>query len=563
MHRCLIFLPLLLLAGCTTPQGPQLNQVGAPEARSDQASEEATLIYHLMVAELAGSRGNLDLAATEYVAAARLSSDPAVAERATRIALVANREDLALAAAEQWHELVPESIEARQAVGLLSLRRGNLDKAVENLTANVEAVSGGHALGLESLAAMLSQESDNPAALQVMQRVAAKYPKDRVSYYAVAQVALQSDQPAIALAALNKAIALAPQWRAAHLLRVESYIRLKRPQEALDELSGLLRTSPRDYDLRLQYAHTLMGLSRTREALTEFRKLLERQPDDVRVLYPAALLAIDAQMNTQAKVWLQRLLALGEYTNAAHYFLGRVAEQEAHYQTAIGYYKRTGGTYRDDAQLQIAVVLTAQGQFGQARAHLIDLRGQNPQLAAQSYGVEGEIMRTAGRLEDSLKAYDAGLAAFPSDKGLLYGRAMTLTEMERLPAAERDLRAILAKDPNDPHALNALGYTLADHTDRLQEAAHLIARAYAQRPHDPAIIDSMGWLAYRQGRLHTALSFLGAAWKSGNDPEIGAHYGEVLWKLGHRDQARRIWHQALQTHSDNALLNKTIKRLTQ
>jgi tetratricopeptide (TPR) repeat protein len=208
-------------------------------------------------------------------------------------------------------------------------------------------------------------------------------------------------------------------------------------------------------------------------------------------------------------------------------------------------------------------VLAAQGQLGKARAYLIGLRGQNSPLAARSYGAEGKIMRTAGRMEDGLKAYDAGLAAFPGDKDLLYGRAMILTEMDRLPAAERDLRAILAKDPNDPHALNALGYTLADHADRLQEAAHLITRAYAQRPHDPAIIDSMGWLAYRQGRLHTALSYLSTAWKLGNDPEIGAHYGEVLWKLGRRDQARRIWQQALQTHSDHALLNSTIKRLTQ
>jgi tetratricopeptide (TPR) repeat protein len=564
MHRCLTFLLLLLLAGCTTPQGPQLNQIKAPEARSDQASEAGSaLIYHLMVAELAGSRGDLNRAATDYVAAARLSSDPAVAERATRIALVADREDLALTAAERWHELVPKSLEARQAVGLLSLRHGDLDKAVENLAASVEAAPGGRAQGLESLAAMLSQEADNPAALQVMQRVAAKYPKDRASYYAVAQVALQSHQPAVALPALDKALALSPQWRAAHLLRVETYLRLQRSQAALDELSDLLRRSPGDYDLRLQYAHTLVGLSRTREALAEFRKLLEREPDDARALYPAALLAMDAQMNTQAKAWLQRLLALGEYTNAAHYFLGRVAEQEAHYQAAIGYYDQTHGTYRDDAQLRIAAVLAAQGQLGKARAYLIGLRGQNSPLAARSYGAEGEIMRTAGRMEDGLKAYDAGLAAFPGDKDLLYGRAMILTEMDRLPAAERDLRAILAKDPNDPHALNALGYTLADHADRLQEAAHLITRAYAQRPHDPAIIDSMGWLAYRQGRLHTALSYLSTAWKLGNDPEIGAHYGEVLWKLGRRDQARRIWQQALQTHSDHALLNSTIKRLTQ
>lgn len=561
MHRCLIFLLLGLLVACTASQGPQLNTLAAPAA--NEASEvDATVLYHLMVAELAGSRGDLARAATEYVAAARLSSDPAVAERATRIALLAGHEQSALAAADRWHELTPDSLEAQQTVGLLSLRRGELDKAVETLAETVPAAAGGPAQGLESLAAMLSQEAGNAAALQVMQRIAAKYPKQRAAHYGVAQVALHSQRPTAALAALDKAIALAPQWRQARLLRVETYLRLERPQAALDDLSGLLRKTPQDYDLRLQYAHTLVSLSRTREALAEFRKLLKRRPNDARALYPAALLAIDAQKNDQAKTWLQRLLALGERPDAARYFLGRVAEQETNYQTAIGYYGRIRGAYRDDAQLRIAIVLAKQGQMEQAHAHLVEMRGEDSPLAARSYGVEGEILRTKGRMQDSLEVYDTGLNAFPNDKDLLYGRAMTLIEMKRLPAAERDLRAILANDPNDPHVLNALGYTLADRTDRLQEAAHLVARAYAQRPHDPAVIDSMGWLAYRQGRLHAALNYLSAAWELGKDPEIGAHYGEVLWKLGRREQARRIWQQALQTHADNTLLNNTIKRLT-
>lgn len=563
MLRCLRFLLLLLLAGCTTSQGLQPNVV-APESTADQASErEATLMYHLMVAELAGSRGDLTRAATEYLQAARLSSDPVVAERATRIALFAKDEELALAAARRWRELAPDSLEARQALGLLSLRHGDLDTAVNTLASTVETAAGGRAQGLESLAAMLSQEPDSVAALQVMRRIAAKYPQNRAAYYAVALVALQSDRADLALTALDRAIALSPQWRAAHLLRVETYLKLDRSQDALDELRELLQKSPRDYDLRLQYAHTLVGLSRTREALTEFRKLLHRRPDDIRVLYPAALLAIDAHKSGEAKSWLQRLLSLDAHQDAARYFLGRVAEQESQYQNAIDYYRKTNGSYREDAQLRISVALAAQGKIKQALAYLAKLRSQNPKLAARSYAVEGELLRSSKRLEASIKAYDTGLATFPKDKDLLYGRAMTLIEMQHVAAAERDLRAILAQEPNDPHALNALGYTMADRSERLQEAERLVERAYAQRPNDPAIIDSMGWVAYRQGRLHTALNYLSAAWNLEQDPEIAAHYGEILWKLGHREKARQIWQQALQVHSDNALLKQTIQRLTQ
>lgn len=564
MHHCHILLLSLLLAGCATFQGPQLNPIEPPVTKFDPAAEaEATLLYHIMVAELAGSHGNLERAARQYLKAARLSSDPTVAERATRVALAAGREDLALAAADRWRELAPESIEARQVVGLLSLRRGDLEAAVEHLAATIEMASGSRAQALAGLAAILSRAPNSAAALEVMQRIAAKYPKERAAYYAVAQVALQARQNAAALTALDKALALSPQWRMAHLLRVETFLRLERPEAALNELSGLLQRNPQDYELRLQYADILAGVGRTHKALTQFRKLLERRPDDVQALYPAALLAVEAQMSAQAKTWLKRLLALDKRTDAAHYFLGRVAEQKGNYQRAISHYRQAQGLYRDEAQLRIPFALARQGQLEQAHAYLVKLREQNPRLAARTYGVEGVIMRTIGRLEDSLEAYNAGLAAFPGDKTLLYGRAMTLIEMGRVAAAERDLRTILAEHPNDPHVLNALGYTLANRTDRLEEAARLVKRAYAQRPHDPAIIDSMGWVAYRQGRLHTALDYLSTAWKLSKAPAIGAHYGEVLWKLGRREEARRIWQQALQAHSENALLHETIERLTQ
>jgi Flp pilus assembly protein TadD len=123
------------------------------------------------------------------------------------------------------------------------------------------------------------------------------------------------------------------------------------------------------------------------------------------------------------------------------------------------------------------------------------------------------------------------------------------------------LKSVAALRPTDPAALNAYGYTLADNRRQLAVARRLIERAHAAAPRNASILDSLGWVLFRQGHSEEALPYLNAAYADDRDGDVAAHLGEVLWQLGRRPDAERIWSDASKAGPDNHLVNATRVRL--
>ena len=168
----------------------------------------------------------------------------------------------------------------------------------------------------------------------------------------------------------------------------------------------------------------------------------------------------------------------------------------------------------------------------------------------------------ASELPKAFAVLEKGAIEYPDSVELRYATASIYEEEGQVSAALRELTAVVKARPNDPAALNALGFTLADHTKSLGRARKLIERAHAAAPKNPAILDSLGWLYYREGRTGEALPFLKAAYTDDRDGDIAAHLGEVLWQLGQRDEAQRVWSEATAIDADNHLLKSTRHRLT-
>lgn len=568
MQRILILLPALLLGACANvperqgkPEAPAPKGAVADAPRSDFRAED-TVLYHLLVAELAGARGDLDTAVSHYLSAAQRSDDPAVAERAARIGIYAGNNDAARRAAERWTELSPAAPGADEVLAIIALRAGEVDAAASHLESVIRA-NASVAAGFDEVTALLNREADPENAVSVLQRLTQRYPEERAAHYALGEAALEAGRPGLALTAANDALSLSPGWRDGYLLRAQAYLETGEAELGLADLQRLLRQSPDDYDLRLHYARTLLDLSRTQEALAEFQRLLKRRPDDPQVTYAAALLAMDAGKLELAREYLLKMVNSGERADAAYYYLGRVAEQEGDYQGAIRWYSRAGGEYRSEAQLRISMVLADGGDVEQARSRLQQLREDNPDLAVRSLAIEGEMLRGAGRLEESLAVYNQALEEHPDNADLLYGRAMTAVSLGRIDLAESDLRKVIDAEPDNAHALNALGYTLVDQTDRVREGKSFIEKAYRIRPEEPAILDSMGWAHYRTGDTEAALEYLEKAHERSEEPEIAAHLGEVLWQLGYKERARSVWQQVLEDDPDNRFVRETMRRLTE
>ena len=215
------------------------------------------------------------------------------------------------------------------------------------------------------------------------------------------------------------------------------------------------------------------------------------------------------------------------------------------------------------SRMRSSVLLAELDRLAEARAMLRNLQNGNAETASNAYMLEAELVDRDGNSEEALKVYGRGLRLLPDQTQLRYARALHAEKIDRIDIAEQDLRAILEASPDDPNALNALGYTLADRTDRYDEALALISRAYEMLPEEPAIVDSMGWIHYKLGDYEKAEEFLRAALELAYDSEIAAHLGEVLWAMGRVDEALAVWDDALARDPESQVVLETKVRFVE
>jgi tetratricopeptide (TPR) repeat protein len=529
----------------------------------EPASNQIDPIYEIMVGEIAGHRGQLDLAAEHYLRAAQVSSDPEIAERAVRIGIFAKEEKRSLQAALRWLELEPDNLEAHQVVAALYIRNGLADPAIEHLEKVIEAKPGDERQGFMLVFALLGRESNTEVVMQVMNELVARHDDNPYAYFALGHLALRADRPEEGLAAARRARQLDPGLSDAYVLEARALVELGRMDEALEGLGHAVTIFPDDQELRLAYARMLVEARAYDKARVEFEALHRLAPDDPDLLHTLALLSIEAKRLDDAERYLKQLRATGKRIDDAHYYLGRIADTRRQYEEAIGWYNLVlQGEYRLDAQVRIGQMLAKLGDLDAARDHLARLREQSsdPATNIRLFLAEGEILRDAREYVMAMSVYDRALTEFPNNTDLLYARALTAEKIDRVDWLERDIHSILEREPDNAHALNALGYTLADRTNRYEEAMGYIQRALELKPDEPAIIDSMGWINYRMGNYDQALKYLRRAVSLLQDPEIAAHLGEVLWVSGQHDEARKVWERALEHDPDSTILLDVMNR---
>ena len=274
-----------------------------------------------------------------------------------------------------------------------------------------------------------------------------------------------------------------------------------------------------------------------------------------------AVLSIEAEDFEQARLHLLRLVRTGQRENQAQYYLGLVAEQAGDAALALREFGKVDGGYEFlSAQGRIADLIRTTQSMADARAFLSARKEVHPGLRSQLDLIEGQLLSQSGDQDALFEHLDRAVAFAPDDLSLLYFRAMSGQKFDRLEVLERDLRQIIVLDPSNADAMNALGYTLADQTDRFDEALELISEALRLKPDEPAFIDSMGWVLYRLERLDEALVYLERALDLFPNDEVAAHLGEVLWASGKTRQAKRVWNASLVDFPESQYLKAVLKR---
>jgi tetratricopeptide (TPR) repeat protein len=528
---------------------------------------EQDLMLKLLVAQFALQGNDLAAAAHGFVDASALSADPALAEEATRLALSQKDWPLATQALSRWRQLAPNDPGILQARAWIALGEKRIDGAKSAL-AEIAARTDDSAWRL--IAQLLLNADDKVAAAGLLAGLVEPEPRgaNESNRVALSQLAFKLGDKALARRLADAAMA---RFHGADSYIWSARLALDRGDKAAARAiyaEAIVRdpSSPR---LRAGYA-TLLADEGDNAAAA--RALAQGSQDDVTYGARAAYAA-----RADDKVLLAALYREIEADKSPRegkrlYLLGQVAELVDRREAALAWYREVpeDDEHAFEAQMRVALVLDQLDRTPEALDHLHRLAGIAAGDTEQQRNVwllEADLLARRQRTADALAVYDKALANLPDDARLLYARALLAVDHGDVAGGERDLRRVLELKPDDAEALNALGYTLADHSKgndaRQHEALELIQHALKLKPDEAAIIDSMGWVRYRLGELDASLENLRRAYAKQPDPDIAAHLGEVLWARGQHDEARRVWDEGRKKDARNKALLETIRRLTQ
>jgi tetratricopeptide (TPR) repeat protein len=531
----------------------------APEAKAGETSP--ALVYNTLAGEIAAQRGESRLAFDYAYQAAVESRSAVAAERATGLGLQANLPKQALQGAKLWIEIEPESLKAHQIAAILNIRQQSLPAAIRHLQKVVTLADAQGQSGYLQAAAIAEKSASGPQALAVMQQLVPADSKNADALYALALTASRSQQMDLAGEYVDRSLKLRPKATNALVLKAHTLISTGKKPQGVAFLANAVAQSPDNLALRSAYARTLVELNEAELALGQYEVLNKNQPGNPDNLYALGILSLQLERLDAATNYLEQLVEKRQRRNEASYYLGVIAEEQKDIDRALDWYSRVEGEQQADAQVRIAKILSDQGDLNAARETLQRLRVAQPHHHLKFFLIEAELLRENRKYQAAHRVYTKALKEFPDSTELLYARGLNAADMDRIDILENDLRKILATQPDHVDALNALGYTLADKTDRLDEAKGYIERALAMKSDSPAILDSMGWVEYRLGNLARALSFLEQAAAISPDPEIASHLGEVLWKMGEAERAEAVWKAAMEEDPDNRFIPEVRKRL--
>jgi len=553
------FLLAIVLAAAALLAAPSFAQNDA-SSLSDSGLDEATL-YELLVGEIALQRGDAALAAQTYAELARSTRDPRIVRRAIEVANFAHQPELALEAAKLWSDMEPQSPQPLQVIAAILIGAKRVDEAAPYLQKLLAADGVNLENGYMQLNRLLAGNPDKASNLRVVRELAATHPELAQAHFAVAQAAMVAGDEAGALAEIRQAQAIRPDWENAVILQAQ-VLQKRSPAQAAKVLGDFVERHPASNEARLNYARALVLDKRFPEARKQFEAVLAANPGNTDVVYAVGLLALQLKDYPVAEENMKRLLSINyRDPNGVRYLLGQIAEEQKQWPRAIEWYGQIDeGEHALGARMRTASVMAKEGKVDDARAYLRRAAAENPDQQAQFTVAEAQLLRDANRVRDAYEVLGQALKKEPDQPDLLYDYALTAEKLQRYDVLENNLRKLMEVKPDHAHAYNALGYSLVERNTRLPEAKKLIQHALELAPEDAFIVDSMGWLLYREGDLKGAAGELRRAYNSRPDAEIGAHLGEVLWVMGEREEARRVWQESLKASPDNESLIKTIQR---
>ena len=530
-------------------------------------SEE--LMFKYLSAELADQRGNAFAAYSTMLSIARTTRDPRLARRAVEMAMKGKLVVEALKAARAWQEISPQSDEVAQLVLSLQLATNQTEEAKKVLA---KRLAGATAQSLPGTVAqvqrLLSRMTDKAKSASLLRELLEPYRDSLDVRLTLAQMAMVAGDQTLAVREARDALAKNPASELAALTLAQ--VTLDKT-EAATMLGAFLQKNPAAREVRMALGRMLFEQSKIPEAKKEFKVLLDQNPQDQTALYALGLLSVQvsdlADAETYLSAYIKNLQGKPDRerdATQALMVLTQIAEDRGDIASAlqwINLVEPTGQNNYLGAVLKRAQLIAKDGKLAQARQILSEMDVESDDDRIRLIIGEAQLLRDANQLGESIRLLNEALDRFPDNTDLLYEQAMVVEKNNQFDLMEQSLRKIIALTPDNQHAYNALGYSFAERNVRLPEAYDLIKKALSLAPDDAYIMDSMGWVEFRLGRLESAEEILRRAYAIKPDAEVAVHLGEVLWMRGREEEAKKLWRIANGKDPKNESLKGTLLRL--
>ncbi len=556
-----------VITGCSSvTEKPVEETVVVPEQVVIEPVKETAVspevLYLLMTAEIAGQRNQFGVALDGYLRAAKKVDDVRVAERAAKIGLFLKDSEKTSEAVSLWLQQDSSNLTARKIAALSSLKQMDRSQAVAHLDKILNDDPAGFEATLLELTRLLGKEGKADFVYDVLEELSVMHPDQAGVYFVQALLAGQLNRQSVVRQKVDKALSLQPSWDKALVLRAQLLAQQQQYQAAKDDLLKVVELSPENNKIKKVLGQVLMKMESFDEAIELYRGVLKSMPEDGESQFALALIYLQQEDEKQATKYLKGLVNKPRWDAQASFYLGRVAYKNKQYDAALVWFdKVTRGGYVYDASIAAISVLLDQKQYEQAEQRIKGVKNRFPKRKVNILLFEAEILTEQKKSQQAFDLLTEALKDFPDNRDLLYSRALVAEKIDRLDVLEADLKRVLSKSPNDAAVLNALGYTLVDRTERYQEAAEYLEQALLLKPEEAVILDSVGWLMYKQGKLDEALPLLRKAYEKQAENEIAAHLIEVLWFIGEKDNARELFNLTIEKSPKDEFLLKIQQKL--
>jgi len=570
IFRLLSLIALVLLNGCASL--PESKKSSEPVKLSEtkvktqpggvKTSIDPDVLFMLLTAEIAGQRGQYDVALEGYMEAAKRVDDPRFAERAAMIAMYMKNGNKTNEAVSLWLKQAPENITARKIAAISALRAGRRKEATDHLHTLLKVDPAGFESSVLEIANAMQKEGKLAVVYDVLDAVAVKNPDKAVVYFLQSILAMQMKNPAQAEVNVQRALKVQPDWDKALLFEAQIALLSGDLNKAKTLLNNAALKYPENGKIKKLLAQVLIKSENYAEAGEIYQSIIAADSKDDESRFALGLVYLQMERDGKAEDIFKKLLEQTDWKDRSSFYLGKIEEKRDHQEKALVWYdKVTNGPFALEASIAAISMLVKNKQFAEAESRLKTLPSRFPKQKLRLILLQAELYSQQKLYQKAFDLLTAALADSPDQKELLYTRALTAERIGKPDLLETDLKKILAKYPDNAEALNALGYTLLDMPGRYAEAEKYLERALKLQPNEAVIMDSYGWLQFKLGNTAKALEYLEKAYAKQQENEIAAHLAEVLWALGRKEEARRLFAKALKETPDDEYLLDFQKRI--